>query len=342
VFQALLHDDGGIDLAYVSEGSRLVLGVTPDDLMSRPEIILDMILAEDRESLVAARTQMARQAAPFEWEGRIRFGVQGQEIKSVSLRANVRGSASGQLIAEGILFNTTEARMGQHVVEWQQHQLRLLASHIERVKEEERGHVAREIHDDLGGTLTAAKIDLAWIRGRLDGSQARLAEKVNALEALLDSAIETAGRISRSLRPPVLDHGVVAAIEWQVKEFRKRMDIACNFVCARDDIVLDQEYSTVLFRIFQETLTNIAKHANASRVDISLEDNGDEILLTVFDDGRGIGLDDIRRTGSYGIRGMRERAGFLGGTIEISGTSGDGTQVRVKLPAKRPPVAAGS
>jgi two-component system sensor histidine kinase UhpB len=258
------------------------------------------------------------------------------------VRANVRRSPSGQLIAEGIIFDTAEARMGQHVVQWQQHQLRQLASHIERVKEEERGHVAREIHDDLGGTLTAAKIDLAWIRGRLDRSQTGLAEKVDALEALLDSAIETTGRISRSLRPPVLDHGVVAAIEWQVREFRKRMDIACTFVCARDDIVLDQEYSTVLFRIFQETLTNIAKHANASRVDISLEDNGDEILLTVLDDGRGIGLDDLHRTGSYGIRGMRERAGFLGGTIDISGASGNGTQVRVRLPAIRPPVAAGS
>ena len=217
-----------------------------------------------------------------------------------------------------------------------------LASHIERVKEEERAHVAREIHDDLGGTLTAAKIDLAWMRGRLRPEQSALAEKADAMEALLDSAIEATGRISRSLRPVVLDYGVSAAIEWQVKEFRKRMGITCDFVCSRDDIVLDRELSTALFRIFQETLTNIAKHAGASHVDISLEDDGNSVLLTVTDDGRGIDPGDMHKSGSYGIRGMRERADFLGGTIDISGASGAGTQVRVSLPAQRPSHASES
>jgi signal transduction histidine kinase len=310
VFQALLHQSGAVDLAYVSEGSHLVLGIGAEVLMSHPEMILDMILPEDRESFAATRLRLLRQPAALNWEGRIRFGTNEQAIKCVNL--------------------CTSARKLQ------------LASHIERVKELERGHVAREIHDDLGGTLTAAKIDLAWIRSRLDPGQTALAEKTDALEGLLDSAIETTGRISRSLRPPVLDHGVVAAIEWQVKEFHKRMGIACDFICAREDIVLDQEYSTALFRIFQETLTNIAKHAGASHVDISLNDDGNEVLLTVIDDGRGIDANDMHKSGSYGIRGMRERAGFLGGTIDISGASGSGTQVRVRLPAKRPSFATES
>ena len=342
VFQALLYDDGSADLAYVSEGSHLVLGVSADVLMSHPEMILDMILPEDRSSFVAARIQSATHLAPRNWEGRIRLGANGQEIKWVNLRASVRRLSSGVVISDGIISNITESKLAQHAIENQQQQLRQLASHIERVKEEERAHVAREIHDDLGGTLTAAKIDLAWMRGRLRPEQSALAEKADAMEALLDSAIEATGRISRSLRPVVLDYGVSAAIEWQVKEFRKRMGITCDFVCSRDDIVLDRELSTALFRIFQETLTNIAKHAGASHVDISLEDDGNSVLLTVTDDGRGIDPGDMHKSGSYGIRGMRERADFLGGTIDISGASGAGTQVRVSLPAQRPSHASES
>lgn len=342
VFQALLYEDGTADLAYVSEGSHLVLGVTADVLMSHPELILDMILPEDRKSFLATRIQAATQLAPRNWEGRIRIGVNGQEIKWVNLRASVRKLSSGVVISDGIISNITESKLAQHAIEVQQHQLRQLASHVERVKEEERGHIAREIHDDLGGTLTAAKIDLSWIRSRLGPNQAALAEKADSMEALLDSAIEATGRISRSLRPLVLDYGVAAAIEWQVKEFRKRMGITCDFVCSREDIMLDREFSTALFRIFQETLTNIAKHAGASHVDISLEDDGNEVLLTVTDDGRGIDTHDMHKNGSYGIRGMRERAGFLGGTIDISGASGAGTQVRVCLPAKRPSHAVDS
>ena len=138
------------------------------------------------------------------------------------------------------------------------------------------------------------------------------------------------------MRPLILDYGVTGAIEWQVKEFRKRMGITCDFVYSREDIVLDRELATALFRIFQETLTNIAKHAGASRVDVSLEDDGNQVLLTVTDDGRGIEPRDMHKSGSYGIRGMRERASFLGGIMDISGASGAGTQVRVCLPAKRP------
>ena len=336
VFQSLLYDDGSADLAYVSEGCHLVLGVSADVLMSQPEMILDMILPEDRNSFIAMRIQSATQLAPRNWEGRIRIGANGQEIKWVNLRASVRRLSSGVVISDGIISNITESKLAQHAKEEQQQQLRQLASHIERVKEEERAHVAREIHDDLGGTLTAAKIDLAWIHGRLSPAQTALAEKADAMEALLDSAIEATGRISRSLRPLVLDYGVAAAIEWQVKEFRKRMGITCDFVCSREDIALDREFSTALFRIFQETLTNIAKHAGASHVDISLEDDGSAVRLTVTDDGHGIDPGDMHKDGSYGIRGMRERADFLGGTIDISGASGAGTQVRVCLPAKRP------
>ncbi len=343
VFQDLLYEDGSADLAYVSEGSHLVLGVTAERLMSHPELIIDMIVPEDRNSFVQARTQSAKQLTPRNWEGRIRVGTDGRETKWVNLRANVRRMSSGVVVSDGIISNITESKLTQRAIEAQQLQLRQLASHIEHVKEKERGHIAREIQDDLGGTMTAAKIDLAWLRARLKPELVKLVEKVDAMQALLDSAIEATGRISRSLRPLVLDYGVAAAIEWQVKEFRKRMGIPCDFVCSREDIAVDPEFATALFRIFQETLTNIAKHARATHVDISLEDDGTTVVLTVTDDGGGIDPDfDVHKAGSYGIRSMRERADFLGGNIDISGAPGAGTLVRVSLPAKRPSRAAES
>ncbi len=312
VFQALLYEDGRAELLYISEGSQLVLGVSADELMRRPELILDMILPEDRPGFLAKRIQAVEQLAPRNWEGRIRIGANGQEIKWVNLRAGVRRLPSGAVVSDGIISNITESKLAQEAIEDRQLQLRQLASHIESVKEEERGRIAREIHDDLGGTLTAAKIDLAWIRNRLGPDQTALIDKAEAMEALLDSAIESTARISRSLRPLILDYGVTEAIAWQVKEFRKRMGITCDFVYSREDIVLDPDFATALFRIFQETLTNIAKHAGATRVDVSLEDDGANVLLTVTDDGRGIEPDDMLKNETWGIRGMRERAELPG------------------------------
>ncbi len=336
VFQALLHADGSADYAYVSEGCQLVLGVSAETLISRPETMIAMIVPEDRPSFIGSRRRSAIQLTPSNWEGRIRFGPDPEASKWINLRARARKLPSGAVISDGIISNINDSKVAQQAIENQRQQLRQLASHVERVKEEERAHIAREIHDDLGGTLTAAKIDLAWIHSRLRPDQPELTEKAAGMQLLLDSAIETTGRISRSLRPSVLDYGVTAAIEWQVKEFSKRMGISCEFVCSPDEIELDPEFSTALFRIFQETLTNISKHAAASHVAISIEDDGSSVLLSVVDDGKGMHGDDTKKLGSYGIRGMRERAGFLGGTIELASSPGAGTQVRVLLPAKRP------
>jgi PAS domain S-box-containing protein len=334
VFQTILYTDGTTDPVFVSEGSRAVLGVEPSALLSREQLLAELIVPEDRESFRQSAAESAARLTARNWEGRVRVGPEG-DLKWINLRASSRRLPSGVVMSEGIITNITESKLAEGALFESRERLRALSSHVERVKEEERGHIAREIHDDLGGTLAAAKIDLAWLRSRIPADQPALLEKADAMALLMDNAIESTGRISRRLRPLVLDFGIAAAIEWQVKEFRKRLGIRCDLHNPQEEIPLDPELATALFRIFQETLTNISKHAGASRVEVAIEDLGDEVQLSVTDDGRGIAAEDLLKSGSYGIRGMRERTEFLGGSISIELGAGSGTRIRVRVPTNR-------
>jgi signal transduction histidine kinase len=188
-----------------------------------------------------------------------------------------------------------------------------LTEHIEQVKEQERTRIAREIHDDLGGNLTAIKMALAMLAARLPPEPA-LQEKADYLDSLVDRTIEAVHRISLDLRPSMLDLGIVAALEWQAREFEKQMGIACVFRADGDDIddiegELDPDHASALFRIFQESLTNIAKHAGATRVTVTLRRQRQHLTLTICDNGRGITPADRLKPQSFGLRGMSERAG---------------------------------
>lgn len=330
VFQAILYPDADVRLAYVSNGCRAVLGVDASTLMANPKLLLEMIVPEDRASFWQARQATVTQLLPRNWEGRIRLGADCN-IKWINLRAGSRRLDSGGILSEGIITNITESKLAQESMRRSREQLRQLAIHVDKVKEQERAHIAREIHDDLGGTLLATKIDLACIRSRLPPEREDLLEKTSSMEALLDSAIATSTRISRRLRPLVLDHGITAAIEWQAREFAKRMGIPCNYACPAEDIGLPSDLATALFRVFQETLTNIAKHAGARCVDVALEETEGEVRLTVQDDGCGITPADMQKPGSYGLRGMRERVDSLGGRLKIAGDT-IGTSVEVRIP----------
>lgn len=210
-------------------------------------------------------------------------------------------------------------------------ELRALAAHVERVKEEERARIAREIHDDIGGTLTALKADLAWI-GKRCAADGQIAEKLGAMAGLVDSAVASSQRIARDLRPPLLDFGFVAAIQWQARDFEKRTGVRLAFECEDEEIELAPERATATFRIFQELLTNITKHAEATAVDVRLVAGGGEMVLEVIDNGRGIAWVDERKRGSYGIRGMKERARELGGRLELARRAGGGTEATLCVP----------
>jgi len=219
--------------------------------------------------------------------------------------------------------------------------LRALAAHLQAVRENERSLIAREIHDELGSMLTGLKIDLSWLAGRLPADQMSLLEKTRAMSKLVSSIIQSVRRISTDLRPAMLDDlGLVAAIEWQTQEFQGRTGICAQFTSTLGNGKLDRELDTAVFRILQETLTNVARHANATRVDITLKEKAGGIILTVRDNGKGITRRQISHRKSLGILGMRERAILLGGAVILVGIPGKGTTVTVEIPIKRPSGAA--
>jgi signal transduction histidine kinase len=212
-------------------------------------------------------------------------------------------------------------------------ELRDLASHLQSIREQERTDIAREIHDELGQALTALKLDLHWVGQRVGDAQPPLRTKLVAMSKMVDATVQSVRRISSQLRPKLLDDlGLSAAIEWQAREFERRAGVPCGIRSDPDDIILDQARSTALFRIFQETLTNVARHAGASRVSVVLRSSAGTVDMTVADDGKGIGPEQVSDGRSLGIVGMRERVHSLGGQLEISGRPGGGTTVHVSIP----------
>jgi signal transduction histidine kinase len=220
----------------------------------------------------------------------------------------------------------------QQVLVNSQTELRRLTEHLHTVREEERARVAREIHDELGQQLTALKMDVAWIRKRLPTTPPVLREKTESMALMIDAAIHTVRRISSELRPGLLDDlGLAAAMEWQTTEFMKRTGIACDLDIPPDDLPIQRELATALFRVFQEALTNVARHARATRVRVSLGAAAGVATLEVRDDGRGITEEQACNPTSFGILGMRERVNSWGGTLEIEGVPETGTAVRVTV-----------
>jgi len=216
-------------------------------------------------------------------------------------------------------------------------QLRALSVYLQSVREEERTRIAREVHDELGQALTSCKLDLAWIAGRLPSELTPLQDKTRALTAHIDSTIQTIRRISSELRPGVLDHlGLAAAIEWQANEFQNRTGIKCDVRARVREPLSDQNLTTTFFRIFQETLTNVIRHAGATHVTVDLKEADGHITLEVKDNGRGIARTDIFNSKSMGLLGMRERAALLGGIFKIGAIPRrKGTRVSVSIPLPR-------
>ena len=211
-------------------------------------------------------------------------------------------------------------------------QLRNLAARLVKIREEERTRIAREIHDELGQSLTAVKMDLAWLSGRLPPGNEQMRTRIFTTMRLADDLIKAVRRISTDLRPGILDLGLAAAVEWQARDFQLRTGIPCQLQLPPQELVVAPNIATALFRIFQETLTNITRHANATSVEVCMETQGEGMVLRIHDNGQGFDDTNPALSKSLGLLGMRERAVMLGGQVNVSSTPGQGTSVTAWIP----------
>ncbi|MCJ7610689.1 MAG: sensor histidine kinase, partial [Candidatus Aminicenantes bacterium] len=238
------------------------------------------------------------------------------------------------LVAE-VSVDITERKRTEEALLASREELRSLSTRLQSLREEERTTLAREIHDELGQALTALNMDLSWLSNKLPQSQPPLLKKVESMSAVVAATMQTVKRLSSELRPGLLDDlGLVAAMQWQAEEFGKRTWIKMKISFLPEEMTVERDLSTAIFRIFQELLTNIARHAKATRVEVSLKRKAGALELRVKDNGRGIKKTEIANPRSLGLIGVRERALAFGGQVEFVGVPRQGTRVVVRLPER--------
>jgi PAS domain S-box-containing protein len=244
----------------------------------------------------------------------------------------------GQRLFTVILRDITQRKRAEDALKAQQAELRDLSARILEAREDEKTMLARELHDELGQLLTALKMDLAWLRERIP--EGELSERARQMNEALDRTVGSVRRIAADLRPLMLDDlGLADAAGWLVEDFARRSGVACKLEKALEDRMdgVDRSVSTAVYRALQESLTNIARHAGARHAWILLAVEGATVRLEVEDDGRGIPADALASGRSLGLKGMRERVLYLGGTVEVTGAARGGTRVHVRVPLRPAP-----
>jgi signal transduction histidine kinase len=211
--------------------------------------------------------------------------------------------------------------------------LRQLATHLQDIREDERTRIAREIHDELGQQLTGLKMDISWLSKKINGQAPEINQKLSESLVLIDDTVKTVRRIATQLRPSILDDlGLISAMEWQSEEFEKRFKIITVFKANITVLDIDAEVATGLFRVFQESLTNILRHSKASEVNASLHLEHESLTLQITDNGVGFEVDNIGEKKTLGLLGMKERTLMMGGTYQITSDPGMGTTVLITVP----------
>ncbi|MCF8199379.1 MAG: histidine kinase [Sulfuritalea sp.] len=330
LFQLRRDAEGSFRFLFVSEGCQKLFGFKQQHLLASANRLFDAFDADTRRRLESALRESAAKATLLNWEGQTR-GRSRQ--KWINLRSTPHHLDAGVIEWRGIATNVTESKENEAALRGSRQQLAELSTHLEAVKEDERERISRDIHDELGSILVFLKIEAAHLASRLPEGADRLREKAHSIEKLLDQAMSTASRVARELRPGILkEFGLPAAIECQAEDFTQRFGIPCRVQCDEDAIEPDPDTSLALFRIAQEALTNIAKHAHASLVVMRLRRESGNILLEIRDNGRGISEADILKPKSFGLRGIRERVLSLAGDFFIGPAEHGGTHIVLRIP----------
>jgi len=336
--------DGTPDVVFVKDcqGRYVIINAAGAHLIGKPieEIIgrddTELYSPEDAQRIMEIDHQVLQSGETRTYEvARILDGGTRAFLYTRTPYRNLAGEIRGLVI---VAHDITERQQAAEHMENSRAELRALSAQLQSVREEERTRIAREIHDELGQVLTGLKLDVVSLAKRMSETTAKqdwpqLRERAQFIAELINGAILTVRRISTELRPGLLDAvGLTAAIEWQAKEFETRTGIRCRLKLPQTDIMLDQNRSVAVFRIFQEILTNVTRHAQASEVNVVMEVRDADLFLEARDNGRGIKASEFSNPKSLGLLGMRERALLLGGEFNIRGMRGKGTAVTVRIP----------
>lgn len=334
--------DKALGTLYISPQIESILGYSPKEWLADPGLWVKLLHPEDRDRVLSEsqRDLLGSNGGVFRSEYRIL--TRKNDVLWLRDEATaVRNGLDEPEFLQGIMVDVTDQKRFEEQLKSSHERMRELAAHIEGVREEERTRIAREIHDELGQALTGIKIDLAWMNKKLQihdrATQTDLLlKRITAMKDTIDTTVQVVRKISAELRPGILDgFGLPAAIEWQASEFQDRTGIQCQLSAIPEDLDLEERPSSAIFRIFQELLTNIVRHANASRVSISLRKRRGMLILEVQDNGRGISENEKFKANSFGLLGVRERVVLLGGKFSIKGVQGQGTTVTIRIPLPR-------
>lgn len=315
-----------------------MFGYRPQEFLPSYDIFLEHVHPEDRGWVAKKSEETLRTRGPFSYY--VRIVRRDGEIRTIHSRGAVECDDRGNPARMyGTAQDVTEMVRAEDRLRGMNEKLQALSARLESAREEESVRIARELHDELGGTLTGLRWDLQSVSQRLDriemgaGDRAHVREKIEGMGRLIDSSLETVRRISSELRPLILDDlGLKAAIEWRAEQFQAQTGIivACHYLTEVGDVGRPQ--ALAVYRILQEALTNVLRHAQATRVDLYMSATGAEFILEIRDNGRGIADEQNDIAGSLGLLGMYERAQLVGGEFSIIGTPGKGTAVTVKVP----------
>lgn len=316
------------DIPEWSDETYRIFGLAPGAPVSY-ELFLSHLHPDDRDRVDQA-WQAALKGTGYDIEHRI---LAGDREKWVHARAELELGAGGKpMRIVGTVLDITELKEKQEEIFASRQKLRELMAHRDRVREEERAHIAREIHDELGQYLTALRMDAALLEITFGQDNPRLAERAEAMKKLIDQTIKVVRSVASNLRPGALDLGLASAAEWLVAQFRERTGVPCLLHMPEEDLELDDARATGAFRILQESLTNIARYAQARRVDIRIQREGHDLVLEVRDDGVGFDPAQVREKKTYGLMGIRERAIMFGGSARFDSRPGHGTSLLVHIP----------
>ena len=315
--------------AFIGEGSESLVGYPAATLLAPDHGLRSLVHPQDKAGYHAIQDQAFDSDSDWHWQGRML--TRSGEPRWVDIKAMARRQADGRVVWDGVVWDISENKRNELALAETQVQLRDLSAHLESVREEEKARIAREVHDELGQVLTVLKLETSMCELGFADLDPGLRERLDNMKKLIANLFQLVRDVATALRPPILDAGISSAIEWQARRFEARTQIPCLVEVPEHLPPLSDAKATGLFRILQEALTNVLRHAEAHSVTIRLDILGSDLRLSISDDGRGFRPETVRAD-SFGLVGMRERVLMLGGQLQIDSRAGEGTLLQVRVP----------